>query len=367
VAAEAASPPGSIRIPGTDATVAFGGFAKVDFIQDFDAIGDPDEFKVNTIPVEGTPAADQGGRASLSARATRFNVEFRSPAPPAGELRAFVEGDFFGDKSVFRMRHAYGQLGRLLGGQTWSTFMDISARPVTIDLEGADAEILVRQAMIRYTQPLSKHLTWAIAVENPDPQFTVPAGMMGSPRSDAADLPTYFRYERDRGHFQVAGILRRIRFDGEQGDPDLAEIGWGLNGTFRIKTLGKFEFMGQIAHGQGIGRYIESFGGQSADAVITPAGDLETMRATAVVLGSVRHWRENLRSGITLSVADLETDSSQPGTSISRTEDARANLIWTPYRLVDCGGELLWGRREDRDDSRGDAWRFQFSITWHFV
>jgi hypothetical protein len=39
-------------------------------------------------------------------------------------------------------------------------------------------------------------------------------------------------------------------------------------------------------------------------------------------------------------------------------------VIWTPYRLVDLGGELLWGERTNKDGSRGDAWRFQFAVTY---
>ena len=47
--------PKSFRIPGTDLSFAIGGFVKVDFIQDFSGIGEPYEFKTNTIPVDGTP------------------------------------------------------------------------------------------------------------------------------------------------------------------------------------------------------------------------------------------------------------------------------------------------------------------------
>lgn len=32
---------------------------------------------------------------------------------------------------------------------------------------------------------------------------------------------------------------------------------------------------------------------------------------------------------------------------------------YTPYRLVDAGGEVLWGRRDNQDGSQGDSWRFQ--------
>ena len=176
--------PKSINIPGTDASFSIGGYAKVDFIKDFDSIGNAYDFQTNSIPVAGSAAADLDGRTTIHARETRINLEFRA----AKRFRAFVEGDFYGDGNAFRLRHAYGEFGRLLGGQTWSTFQDISARPLTIDFEGPDGEIFVRQALLRWTQPLSKAVKWAIAVENPTPNIAVPSGETGVAQSECAGL-----------------------------------------------------------------------------------------------------------------------------------------------------------------------------------
>ncbi|HXV77867.1 MAG TPA: DcaP family trimeric outer membrane transporter [Candidatus Polarisedimenticolaceae bacterium] len=357
--------PDALQIPGTEIFVKFGGYAKVDFIQDLDPIGNESQFKTDTIPVDGTPEADQDGKTTIQARETRFNVDFRTERQGT-KLRAFFEGDFYGDGDSFRMRHAYGEAGRLLGGQTWTTFMDISVRPLTIDYEGPDGELFVRQAMIRYTQPLSARWTWAIAVEDPSPQFVVPGTLAGSPRSEVPDVPTYFRYAAERGHVQLAAIARQIRFDGTQGSPDLDEIGWGVSGTFRFKVYEKDELMGQLAHGEGIGRYVESMIGQNVDALITPANELRTIPLTATVIGYIHHWSDALRSGISYAIADLDDDPLLPTTTIARTEDLRLNLIHSPIPLLDYGVEVLHGRRENQDDASGDAWRVQFAMTVHF-
>jgi hypothetical protein len=119
--------PKSIKIPGTDLSLGSGGYVKVDFIQDFSGIGDAYEFKTNSIPVEGSAAADQGGRTTIHARETRFNLDLRSNGTGRHHFRAFVEGDFFGDNHAFRMRHAYGdparatsRSGRIVSGRPWS-------------------------------------------------------------------------------------------------------------------------------------------------------------------------------------------------------------------------------------------------------
>ncbi len=359
--------PKSFRIPGTNSSVAFGGYAKVDFIQDFDAIGNANEFKVNTIPVAGTPAADQSGRTTIQAYETRLNVDFRSAAPDGRKFRAFFEGDFFGANGAFRMRHAYGEFGRVLGGQTWVTFMDLSARPQTVDFEGPDAEVFVRQPMIRYAAPVTAVWTFAIAAENPSPQIDVLAAVSGSARSSMPDIPAYFRFEKkDRGHVQLAAIVRQIRFDGEGGDPDRSEIGFGVNATFTVKTIKKDELMGQLAFGEGIARYIDSLSGLNLDAVLTPTNNLEVLQAIAVVVGYTHHWSDAVRSGVAVGMAQVDTDPTQPASTTEQTIDARANVIWTTFPLVDYAGEILWGQHETQDGSQGDAFRVQLAATYRF-
>ncbi len=355
--------PKSIRIPGTDLSLMIGGYAKVDFIQDFSAIGDAFEFKTNSIPAEGSAAAAQSGQTTIHARETRVNMDLRSQDK---RFRAFVEGDFFGDKNAFRMRHAFGEYRGLLGGQTWSTFQDITARPLTIDFEGSDGEVFVRQAMIRYTHRQSPNLTWAVAVESPGPQFAVPSGLSGSARSNAPDFPAFVRYQTQRGHFQVAGVLRQIRFDGGQGVSNVSATGWGVNATFAVKAIGQDELQGMFVTGDGVARYIEAVSGQNADAVLSSDGELATLRSRAGTIGYTRHWRKGLRSGVSYSFSDVESVPSEAGSAIDGTQDFRVNLIVTPYSLVDIGGELLWGQRKNVDGSQGDAWRMQFAIIYHF-
>jgi hypothetical protein len=356
--------PKSIRIPGTDLALAIGGYAKVDFIQDFSAIGNESDFQTNSIPMEGTDLAAESGRTTIHARETRVNVDLRSQEK--GKFRVFVEGDFYGDKNAFRLRHAYGEFRGFLGGQTWSTFQDISARPLTIDFEGPDGEVFVRQAMIRYTRALTPNWHWAVAVESPGPQFSVPSGVKGVAKSSAPDIPAFVRYQAKQGHFQLAGIVRQIRFDGGQGVEDISSTGWGVNATFALKTIGNDELQGMFVTGDGVARYIEALGGQSVDAVLSADGNLELLRSRAFTIGYTRHWTKDLKSGIAYSSSDVKSEPAESGAVIDGTDDFRVNLVYAPYALVDIGGELLWGRRQNADGSHGEAWRAQFAVIYHF-
>jgi hypothetical protein len=357
--------PKSIKIPGTDLSLGIGGYVKVDFIQDFDPVGDAYEFKVNSIPADGSSAAAQSGRTTIHARETRLNLDLRSEGSGGHHFRAFVEGDFFGDGNAFRLRHGYGEFGPVLGGQTWSTFQDISARGLTIDFEGPDGEVFVRQAMIRFTHRMGPNWSMAVAVENPTPQFAVPGSLTGSARSTMPDIPGYVRYQRGAGHVQVAGLVRQLRFDStDTAVDDTSTAGWGLNGTFVLPVAKSHKLLGQWAVGEGTGRYIEGLSGQNLDAVLTSSGELRGVLTQSGNLSSIHQWSPKLKTGLAISTSYVDDESGLPSTAIDRMFDARGNVIWTPYRLVDIGGELLWGQRKNKDGSSGDAWRLQFAIIY---
>jgi hypothetical protein len=354
-----------IKIKGTGVTIRFGGFAKVDFMQDLDPIGNPDQFKVNSIPVEGDPDAELGGSTNISAKQTRLSVDVRGDTS-TGQVRGYVEGDFFGDSSAFRLRHGYGEWKGLLGGQTWTTFQDITARPFTLDYEGPDSEFFVRQPMIRYTGRPSETLEWSAAVEDPDSEITVPTGVSGSGRSEFPDIPARVRIKPAWGHIQVAGILRQLRFVSDGGVIDETTTGYGLNLSGKAKVLKHDTIMGHVGFGAGIGRYIESFTGSNSDAVLTPAGDLEAIDAFAFVLGYTHHWNDRLSSTLSGGVAELDNEPSQPDDAIKSARSPHLHLVYAPNRLLNIGGEVMWGERENKDGAKGDAVRLQVSIQYKF-
>ncbi len=153
-----------------DFSVKLGGYIKVDLIHDFDAIGSTDSFDPRTIPTDGS---DAGTNTRMHARQTRLNLDVRGPTS-AGDVRLFAEGDFFGSGNAFRLRHAFGTLGPVLGGQTWTTFMDEDAMPETLDFESPIAFPLIRQAQIRLRHEFGDGSYGAIALEDPASNVIAP-------------------------------------------------------------------------------------------------------------------------------------------------------------------------------------------------
>ena len=129
-----------------ETTVKLGGYVKLDLIHDFDRIGSTNSFDPRTIPTNGL----DGVNTQMQANQTRLNLDVRGPTS-TDALRFFVEGDFEGTGNAFRLRHAYGVMGPVLGGQTWSNFMDEDGMPETLDFESPIGFPQIRQAQARYT------------------------------------------------------------------------------------------------------------------------------------------------------------------------------------------------------------------------
>ena len=357
--------PHSIRIPGTDLSLKFSGYVKADFIQDFQGIGNRSQFSTNSIPIDGTPNADIGGGTNIQARESRVTLEIAGPEDKR-KFRIYVEGDFYGDGNAFRLRQAYGEYGNFLAGQTWTTFMDLDSRPRTLDYEGSDGEIFVRQAMLRWTQNISKDWKFAVAIEEPTVQIATPAGFAGSARGNAPDFTGFLRYHQKRVQLHFGGLVRNLRFDGTGTTEDSSTVGWGSNAAFKVATFGKDRVMGQVAYGSGMSRYIESMAGQNVDALFGSGNKLVAVPARSATIGYERHWTPTLLSAFAYSIADISRNSGFGGSVIKRTQDARFNLIWTPFKLVDLGAEFMWGRRDNQDGKHGDATRIMFSTIYRF-
>lgn len=335
-------------------TARLGGYVKVDFIHDFNEIGSTDSFDPRTIPTD-----DQTGiNTRIHARQTRLNLDVRGPTE-MGPLRVFVEGDFFGEGNAFRMRHAYGTVDGLLGGQTWSTFMDEDTMPETLDFESPIAFPLVRQAQIRYTHDLGDGSYAAIAVEDPDSDIIAPP-VAGEVEEATPDLTGRLRWKHGLGHSQLGLFAGSARYNPDVGDADTAFL-WGLNLSTKLDVCERDKMFVQVTYGDGIGRYR---GGITAapDA----AGDLEPVEVFAAMLGFEHHWSEELRSTVTYSWGTADVPDGAGPDAVELLEYLAANLIWQFTSKTWFGVEYLYGAREDADEARGEAHRFQASIRFNF-
>ncbi len=382
--------PGAWYLPGTTAAMKIGGYVNLSLVDSFDPMLIPDRFIVGSIPADGetVPGAVQG--TTVSANQTRVNLEYREQTS-LGEIRAYVEGDFRGTDEngddTFRLRHAFGQFRSFLAGKTWSTLMDVAARPEEVDVEGMNGEILLRHSQVRWSPEFGKNYQLKLALE--DPATDVINGQAQRGRFDlVASLSKMPFGPLGRWNYRVGFVLRELKADGVISDPDEAPLpvsdsttGWGITTGGRQPVTwwgdGGDSLAWQLTYGKGIGHYIndlQSVGG--GDTVFDPDGKLHALPVFAGFLSyqhiwpmtwkPIKNWPGILRSNFNLGVVDIKTFDFQDGTDYSETIRASINLFYNPTDHVTMGIEYLWGQRENKDKSEGSATQLQFSARYTF-
>lgn len=354
LAAPAPAPPGKgFKWQFGDTTVKFGGYVKVDLIHDFDEIGSTDSFDPRTIPTDGS----DGTNTRMHARQSRLNLDVVKPTSTV-PMRFFVEGDFFGDGNAFRLRHAYAEMHGVLGGQTWTTFMDEGGMPETLDFESPIGFPQIRQAQIRYTKKLEDGDSYAFSVEDPASKILPPTGVLGEQEETLPDVTAHYIWKHSRGHVQVSGFGGMAAFQPDVGSDDTVPL-WGVNVSTKIETYEKDNAILQFTYGDGVGRYR---GGTTAAP--DSSGDLEAVTTTAAMASYQHHWSEKYRSNLMYSWVDGDIPSGAPTTSSETLQYVAANFIYQFADRAWTGIEYLYGSNDALDGSDGDANRVQISIRY---
>jgi hypothetical protein len=358
---------GFFQLPGTQTILKIGGYFKSDFIQDLKPPGNTDAFVPSSFPV---PQIGGVYNSTVSIRPTRLNLDFRIPNTKAGDVRFYLESDFFGtNPTTPRLRHAYAQVANFLVGQTFTNFMDPDAFADTLDFQGPNGMVSLKNPQFRYGFALTPSMTLHLSVEkaSSDVLFTTPQ-FTSQPNSPAPDGAIRLRQEFERGHFQVAAIFRDIAAFLPNGKTGTV-FGWGINTSVVFRTLGKDNLIFAVAAGHGISRYIQDTSGLGIDAEPASPGNPHLEATPAVgVQGAYQHyWRKKLRSSAVYSYAAVNnTDLAKPATYNHATYNG-ANLIWNPIGSLDVGGEFLYGWKMLQNGQKANDPRIQFSTKYSFV
>ena len=378
--------PRTYKLPGTDTSLQFGGYVKGDLIYDVKS-QNGDSFAVSGIPLDGvvsgtgataTRPDEQEGHVRFHARQSR--VWFKSWTPTdLGEVRTHIEGDFFGDggnetfsnSTTFRLRHAYGTLGGLLIGQTWTNFMSLHAYPETIDFFGPTGMPFARQGQIRYTFTPSPGLAVSVSAENPETDGRVDGSATafvdesrgGIAFDEYPDFTAAVKYSGEMFTVSAAAVGRFLTIDnglGGAADVDEEEFGWGLRASASADLVGgRLNVVANVHGGDGIGRYMLTSG---RALVLEADGDIETVTQWGTTVGAGWKWTDFLRSSIGWGHVEIDDDDLAVSTLPEQQDTVHLNLIWAPVPRVWIGIEGIYGRIKVDDNPAGDDDNDQFRI-----
>ncbi|WP_395835479.1 DcaP family trimeric outer membrane transporter [Cystobacter fuscus] len=369
-AEDAALPPGTFLIPGTDTTLNVYGFVEVDATYDLDGrTSDINNFDWASFlavqPFDNLGVAEPMKRqVFITGRASRLGVMSNTPTP-LGALTVRLEADFVApntfqgelatNSTAFRLRHAYGQLGGLLIGQTWSTFFDGESTPDTVDFNPAAALALMRQPVARYTFSFSPEASLALAIENPQ-------SLTFSKDYDAVpDFIGAFRYGGKWGHVSARAVTHEFRTT----EHTRRAYGVGLSGSLKFanETL-----VAAVQGGDGIGRYMFNSLLQGA---FDTGDQLELWRSYAYHIGLTHSWSPALRSNViwtqTFFAENDRLEAAQRAFSEGagttdfipnkRIDQLFVNTFWKFTKNTEVGLEYTYGKRTTFGPEKGTMHR----------
>ena len=284
----------------------------------------------------------------------------------------FMQFDFFGSNGATtpRLRHAYAQIDNILVGQTFTNFLDPDATPDTLDFQGPNSRLSVRLPQARYSFLIGRGMSGSVSVEQPNSSIRFSQnGSAAVPITPAPDGVLKFRYEMERGHFQLSSIFREVAVRLPNGGSQESAFGWGLNASGAMRIYGRDNVVYQVAYGNGISRYVRDTVGQGLDAAPRTQTDL-TLKALPLFgpfIGYQHYWTRSVRSSATFGFLQVQNTAFQPGNIYHKSTYSSANIIWNAVGSLNLGAEFMYGWVEEKDGARANAPRIQFSGEYNLV
>jgi hypothetical protein len=324
-------------------------------------------FDTATIPVDGGPP-----QTKFNVNPTQFAVSTVTGAGD-GQLNTWFSIDLNGelDRPHPRLRIAFAEYVNynrgwgLLGGQTYSTMLDLRAVPEALDFALPAGLWQLRQPLLRVTQSREDSRVLEVSLETPE-SVTYEGAETRTRLPDFSAAGTWLTGGNYFQHIRVAVIARDLRAEGEGGGTD-SELGWALSGSAKtnLPFMGaRDNFKFTVHTGDGYGTQLK---GGPKEGVFNPSSsELETIGVFGAYGGLQHFWSDRYRSNFLFGHVEASNPDFVDGDTMKNTTYVSVNFVWSPFPTAKLGVEYLWGQRKDQDGASGTSNRFLLSSMTKF-
>lgn len=358
---------GAILLPGTDVSLRIDGYARVDAIYDTGFVGSGVRLFPATVALDGSSLPQPSGKTTLTGGQSRLSFDAQADSE-VGRLRGYLELDFLDGDLDPRLRHVYGEwnLGPtdIIGGQTWSTFMDPGSLPQLVPITAGAGSIFRRPSQIRISRSFSDGLVGAVAIEDPASfDFTLPDPVNDRYLQRWPDFVARLRFQsQDSSTLQIASLVRGIGFEDLAGEEEL-RTGWGLSLTSKLRLSECCDVRTGVAGGRGIGSYLTGLAGDLS-AAGPDTGGFRTLGAIGVFGALHRRLTKRWQTNCYYGYSDVDSTPLMPATAGDTIHNCGINMIWSPRPGFGVGLEYDYVLREVADATNGENHRVQFAIQF---
>lgn len=300
-----------------------------------------------------------------------------------GEIFSYIETDFYGGDGggQLRLRHAYLRFKNFRIGQSWSGFTDEEAWPNITDFDGPATGAWVRSTQVTYFIRPNKNSDISIGAEvpvNDYGRYNLLDTLVTPANQTIPDLVSHYelRSPKNKGHFQLAGVLRFIEYKNAD-NKNVYKIGGGFSLSGSKILFGRDKFIYQLAYGHGISRYLVSFGGGGWDAVPDGSGDLDLVPIYGGYVGyqffygkKTYEARTHSHFSSTYVLGLVQLDNPQYANIGNKTLltglYASGNVYWHVVGPLNIAFEAIYGSRTDEFLSYGNNLRLQAVVEYNF-
>ena len=343
---------GGFRLPGSETSVRFYGYAEAHAIHDLKQPGPSDTFTdLMFQPLDNS--GGQKGKTKFTAQTSRFGFESSTPTA-LGAFNTKLEMDFYsygaGNRNRLRLRHAYGEYAGFLIGQTWSTFMDLDDLPETVDFNGPIGAPFSRRTMIRYTYADAKAgYKLTAAIEDPEDQF---GGGSANERLPQIVLRADKSFDWGALNARVLAHEKRSFAEVKRG------FGVGIGGSYKITD--KDLLMGQYTRVDGD---IDQLYGSNGYAIDATTGAITFDKNQGLVVGYAKTFSDQLRGTVSYGMNRGKTAQAVDNRTL---QQVFVNVIYSPIKNVELGAEYIHGKRKTFTPETGTMSRFDLMGRYSF-
>jgi len=342
------------------------GQIRVNSYYDFSGMTNTEGFMPYDIPI-GEQDIEGLSSIYIGARQSRLGMEGTANTQ-VGSIKVYMEVDFASaTESYWRLRHAYAEWNYFKIGYTYSTFMDNASMPNTVEFEGPNSAMSKRHGLIRYERKFGLQSIVGVSVETPHSDYYNPADTLIQNKNKQSDFDLAARYKffKPWGHFQVAGIYRRINYL-HLGSMEKMN-GWGLLASTIINLNEKSTLYAQYSLGNGIANYYVGFSNKQLDAVYDPTAD--NMELKAIKGGYITYnykLMPKMTVSATLGISYIDHYNFEPLNSFWSSQYFALTYFYDPIETISLGAELTAGSRTNIDKEKGNATRISVLGSFSF-
>lgn len=341
---------------------------KMNGIMDVRGISTTASLSLPAIPTDGSPPDPH---FTMDMYQTRIIMGSTFQTDKLGEIVSYIETDFYGSGGGnLRLRHAYIRFLNFRVGQTWSGFTDEEAWPNITDFDGPATGAWVRNPQVAYFVRPSKNQDILFSIELPSTDYSrylFVDSTLQTANQSFPDLVSHYELRWPRGHFQAGVVYRNLKYKNTNDEIKFTP-GWGINlsGSQIIGKNDKFVYQGLV--GEGVSRYLVSFGGSGWDAIPDLNGNLIANPVWGGYAGFQHYWNTklNLSSTFVYGYAEIRNQLGTPTDKLFSGSYMSGNVYWNVVGPLNFAVEVIYGNRRDEIDRFGEDVRAQFVFEYNF-